>query len=138
MRRRAPVARTGPEDGRGIGGRGGGGAARGRGASRGRGFTLVEVVVALLVLEIGVLGVLGTVVVAADTLRRAERLARASARVEATLDSLRRGASPDSASVALEDVRIEWVVDDRGRVEVTATDEHGGALVRARSRVPVR
>lgn len=94
--------------------------------------------VALLVLELGVLGVLGTMVVAAQTLRRAERLERASAGVEAILDSLRAGAAPDSASLGLDDVRIAWAVDELGRVEISATDEEGGPLVRARSRVPVR
>lgn len=94
--------------------------------------------VALLVLELGVLGVLGTMLVAAQTLRRAERLERASAGVEAILDSLRAGAAPDSASLALDDVRIAWGVDALGRVEISATDENGGPLVRAHSRVPVR
>lgn len=132
MRHCGPAERIGPAGRRGPGGR------RGRRTPRGRGFTLLEVVVALLVLELGVLGVLGTMLVAAQTLRRAERLERASAGVEAILDSLRAGAAPDSASLALDDVRIAWAVDELGRVEISATDENGGPLVRARSRVPVR
>lgn len=102
-----------------------------------RGFTLVEVVVALLVLEVGVLGALATMVVAAQTLRRAHRLDRATGRVEAVLDSLRGGASPDSASVLVDDVRIRWTVDADGDVEIGATDQEGSLLLRARSTVPV-
>lgn len=101
------------------------------------GFTLVEVVVALLVLEVGVLGALATMVVAAETLRRAQGLERATGRVEAVLDSLRGGASPDSSSVLFDDVRIRWTVDDEGDVEIDATDPEGSLLLRARSTVPL-
>lgn len=107
-------------------------------ARRRRGFTLIEVVVALLVLEIGVLGTLGTLVVASETLRRAERLERATGHAEAILDSLRRGASPDTVSLSFADVRIAWTVDAAGRVDLVATDRGGDALVRLRSRVPAR
>lgn len=101
------------------------------------GFTLVEVVVALLVLEVGVLGALATMVVAAETLRRAQGLERVTGRVEAVLDSLRGGASPDSASVLFDDVRIRWTVDGDGDVEIDATDPEGSLLLRARSTVPL-
>lgn len=101
------------------------------------GFTLVEVVVALLVLEVGVLGALATMVVAAETLRKAHRLDRATGRVEAVLDSLRGGASPGSASVLVDDVRIRWTVDAGGDVDVGATDQEGSLLLRARSTVPL-
>lgn len=100
------------------------------------GFTLVEVVVALLVLELGVLGVLGTLVVASETLRRAERLERATSRVEAVVDSLAAGSPADTVTQTFDDVRISWTVDGRGRVDLLATDEDGGILLRVRSQVP--
>lgn len=101
------------------------------------GFTLIEVVVALLVLEVGVLGALATMVVAAETLRRAQGLERATGRVEAVLDSLRGGATPDSASILFDDVRIRWTVDGDGDVEIDATDLEGSLLLRTRSTVPL-
>lgn len=103
-----------------------------------RGFTLVEVVVALVVLELAVLGVLGTLVIASETLRRAERLERATGRAEAVLDSLRGGASPGDGSATFGDVRLDWIVDDGGALRLTAIDENGGALVNVRSHVPIR
>lgn len=101
------------------------------------GFTLVEVVVALIVLELGVLGVLGTLVVASETLRRAERLERATSRADAVVDSLAGGSVPGTVTQASADVRISWTVDDAGRVDLLATDQDGGVLLRVRSRVPV-
>lgn len=92
---------------------------------------------ALLILEVGVLGALATMVVAAETLRRAHRLDRATGRVEAVLDSLRGGASPGSATVLVDDVRIRWTVDAVGDVEIGATDQEGSFLLRARSTVPL-
>lgn len=91
---------------------------------------------ALLVLEVAVLGVLGTLLLASRTLRRAERLERAAGQAEAVLDSLRRGAEPGSASRSLEDVSLTWSVDGDGRVELAVTDEAGGTLLSARTRVP--
>lgn len=101
------------------------------------GFTLVEVVVALLVLEVGVLGALATMALAAETLRGAHRLDRATGRVEAVLDSLRGGASPDSGSVLFDDVMVRWTVDGDGDVEIGATDQEGSPLLLARSTVPL-
>ena len=103
-----------------------------------RGFTLVEVVMALLVVEMAVVGVLGTMALAARTLRRAERLEAATGRAEAVLDSLRRGAAPGSGRDVFDDVAVVWTVDSAGAVELTATDEHGGTLLSVRSRVPTR
>lgn len=53
-----------------------------------RGFTLVEVLVALVLLEIGLLGVVGTLTLAARTLARAELREHAAAAVERVADSL--------------------------------------------------
>lgn len=102
------------------------------------GFTLAEVIMALLILEVGVFGVLGTLLVASETVRRAERLERATARVESVLDSLARGAASGSVTERFDDVRVSWTVDAVGRVELHATDERGGSLLTVESRVPVR
>jgi len=102
------------------------------------GFTLIEVVVALVLLEVAVLGVLGTAVVASESLRRAERLERATGRVEALLDSLSRGASPDTVSESFADVRVAWSVDGLGHLVVHATDAGGGSLLTVESRVRIR
>lgn len=102
------------------------------------GFTLLEVVVALMVLELAVVGVLGTVLLASRTLHRAERLERAAGHAEAILDSLRGGADPDTVSRTAGDVRISWSVDARGRVDLAVDDLSGGTLLRARTLVPTR
>mgnify|MGYP006969362564 FL=1 len=106
------------------------------------GFTLVEVVMALLVLQAAALGVLGTLTLAQRTVHRAERLERAATRVEMLLDSLRSApAEPDSGHWAAGDLRVRWWVEADGGVLVVATDDRGGELVRARgaaARVPRR
>lgn len=106
--------------------------------ARSGGFTLIEVVAALLVLEMAVVGVLGSVVFAGRTLRRAERLEAATGRAEAVLDSLKWGASRGSGTDAFDDLSVAWTVDTLGRVQLTALDEHGGVLMALRTRVPLR
>jgi type II secretory pathway pseudopilin PulG len=91
-----------------------------------RGFTLIEVVVALLVLEVAVLGVLGALVVASRTAGRAERVERATDRVEAVLDSLRQGgAVVGSDSTAWAGGVVRWSADADGRLELVATGPDG-------------
>ena len=92
------------------------------------GFTLLEVVVALLVLEVSVVGAVGMLVLASSTLSRAERLERATATAEGVLDSLARGTSPGSGSVASDAGEISWTVDDSGRVSLTALAPSGEPL----------
>ena len=104
---------------------------------RRRGFTLVEVVVALLVLEIGVLGALATLVHASEISRRAETLERAVTRVEAVLDSLGAGGAPDTVVANFDGYSLRWTMDGAGRVEIRAVDGSGVELVRASSAVPV-
>lgn len=59
-----------------------------------RGFTLVEVVIALVILQMGVLGVAGTVLLAVRTWGEAERLERTLLEGVRIVDSLRvHGAS---------------------------------------------
>ena len=97
--------------------------------SRCSGFTLLEVVVALLVLEVAVVGVVGSLVLASATLTRAESLERAVATAEGVLDSLAgaseiRGDSLPHAGGGI----VRWSVDDSGRVRLQAS-EPNGALV---------
>jgi len=102
------------------------------------GFTLVEVVVALLVMEIATLGVLGSLVLASETMRSAETLERATARVEGVLDSLRSGVAPGTGTQVFAGGEVRWVVDDRGNVVFTASDARGRVLLDLQSRVPLR
>lgn len=100
-----------------------------------RGFTLIEVVVAILILSVGVLAWVGTGRVVSASVRQAElelrvaRLVQEEARRLGTLpiDSLRDGASTSGPGDAF------WIVQDSGaylRVElvVEARPEGGRAL----------
>jgi Tfp pilus assembly protein PilV len=99
------------------------------------GFTLIEVLVSLLVMEVAALGVLGTLVLASETMRRAETLERAVARTEGVLDSLRGGVEAASGTRAFAGGEVRWTVDDRGLVVLTAVNERDGTLLEVRSRV---
>ena len=83
------------------------------------GFTLVEVLVALVVVEVGLVGVVGTLYVAAATLARAERTERGVAQLERLYDSLTAVQAPASGAlvtptgtarwwIAGGDLRLEW------------------------------
>lgn len=102
-----------------------------------RGFTLIEVVVALLVLEVAVVGVLGAMVLASRTAARAERIERATERTESVVDSLRRGAAPGSDSSSYAGGTVRWTVFPDGRLEVSAEGPEG-LLASAVAIVPVR
>jgi len=97
---------------------------------------LLEVVVALLVLEVAVVGVVGALALASSTLTRAETLEHAVADAQGVLDSLAgtRGASADST------VRpwgtVAWSVDDSARVSVRATSRTGEPLIDVHSVLP--
>jgi type II secretory pathway pseudopilin PulG len=93
------------------------------------GFTLLEVVVALLVLEVAVVGMVGSLVLAASTLTRAETLEMAVANAEGLLDSLSRAAGPATDSVVYDGGKIAWSIDDSGRVSVRAVDAVGEVLL---------
>jgi Tfp pilus assembly protein PilV len=101
-----------------------------------RGFTLLEVVIALLVLEIAVVGLVGTLVLASSTLTRAETLEHAVATAEGVLDSLARGATVGADSTASPGWTVAWAVDDSGHVRVHATDAAGSILLEVESVLP--
>jgi len=101
-----------------------------------RGFTLLEVVVALLVLEVAVVGSVGALVLASQTLARAEALERAVATTEGVLDSLARTRSAGADSVILAAGTVSWTVDDSGRVALRAVDPKGEVVLDVRSLLP--
>ncbi len=93
------------------------------------GFTLLEVLIALLILEIAVLGVLGTVVVTGQTLGRAALLERAVAKAEGVVDSLDGAATLESGERAFADGEVAWTVTDSGLVVVRVVAPEGDTLV---------
>ena len=85
-----------------------------------RGFTLLEVVIALVILEIGVLGAVGTLVLAASTLSRAAVLERGTAEVEGLFDSITSNPGPGAGTRRFGGGEALWSVDSVGRVEIRA------------------
>lgn len=75
---------------------------------RAAGSSLVEVVVALVVLEIGVLAVLGLLLLAGRTLARAALLERAVSVSEVVVDSLLRSQAVGAGERTEPPVRIRW------------------------------
>lgn len=92
------------------------------------GFTLLEVVVSLVVLEAAVLGVYGTLVLAARTTSDADRLERAVAEAEGVLDSLAGAPAPTSGSRELAYGSIRWEVESDGGATVEVISS-GGTLL---------
>jgi prepilin-type N-terminal cleavage/methylation domain-containing protein len=90
-----------------------------------RGFTLVEVLMAMVVLEVGFLGVAGTLLLAARTMRRAESLERAVTEAGRVYDSVSSLGDVGAGEAPVAVGRLRWRVDaDRTlHVEVlTPTD----------------
>lgn len=90
-----------------------------------RGFTLVEVLVALVVLEVGLLGTVGTVVLASRILSSAEQRERAVVQTGLLLDSLAGVAGAGSGLRSGEWGEVAWTRDGRGRIEVEVTPRGG-------------
>lgn len=113
------------------------GGRRARLASDGRpGFTLLEVVIALLVLELAVVGAVGLLVLASATLGRAERLERAAALAEGVLDSLATAAAPTDGRASYGAADVVWGVGAAGEVVVTALGPTGDTLFEVESVLP--
>lgn len=92
------------------------------------GFTLTEVILALLVLEIGLLAVAGLVSLSHRTLNRAVRVERAVAAMQAVTDSLARLGTVDEGESSRFGPTIRWRQEggEHGlrwiRLEALATD----------------
>lgn len=95
-----------------------------------RGYTLLEVVAALLLLEVAVLGAVGTLTIAAHVLGEAEQLEHAVLAAEGVLDSLAGVASPVAGSRAFAGGELSWTVDSVGVVALTAFGSDGGTRLR--------
>ena len=100
----------------------------------GRGFTLVEVLVAIVVLEVGLLGVVGTLVLAAENMRRAVSLERAVAEAERVYDSLAGDPSTGSGEGSVPGGRLRWSVSADGTLQVDALTPGDSVLFAVRGR----
>ena len=83
------------------------------------GFSLVEVLVALVVLEVGILGVLAMTLQAQKTLLAAIALEDASRAVEWLADSLSSTGWGGPGSIETEHGLIRWIREAGGLVEIT-------------------
>ena len=104
---------------------------------RGAGFTLVEVLMALVVVEVGLLGVLGSLILAAQTLSRAELLERGTAEVHRVYDSLSYGALAGEGEREAPPGWLRWRVGAGGEAFVTFELPRDSAMARVEGRVPV-
>lgn len=75
-----------------------------------RGFTLVEVLMAMVVLEVGFLGVAGTLLLAARTMRRAESLERAVTEAGRLYDSVSSVGEVGPGETPVAVGRVRWSV----------------------------
>ncbi len=102
-----------------------------------RGFTLVEVVVALVLLEVGVLGVVGTLLLATRTLTEAELTTRAAVGAAHVADSLDAYGFGGPGVVAFPGGAVRWeAVEGAARAVVVATDALGDTLARLDAAAP--
>ena len=90
-----------------------------------RGFTLVELLVALVLLEVGLLGVAGTVILASRTLSRAEDRERAVTRAALVLDSLGGTGGGGSGAWTGPWGELRWSRHADGRIELEVVTRHG-------------
>lgn len=95
-----------------------------------KGFTLVEILVAMVVLEVGLLGVVGTLWLAATTLHRAESLEAGVAAMERAYDSLQAVPSPGSGRMPSPAGEVRWRVEAGGEVRIEYR-EGGDSVVAA-------
>ena len=86
-----------------------------------RGFTLVEVLVALVILEVGLLGVAGTLVVASRTVARASLLERGVGALEAVVDSLSVDGAVGSGGRPIAGGWVTWTVTSDGAITAAFT-----------------
>jgi prepilin-type N-terminal cleavage/methylation domain-containing protein len=96
--------------------------------TRRRGFTLVEVVVALTVLAVGLLGAVGTLLAAQRALLSAERLHLAGQAGAGVADSLLAERAAGAGRLDAEWGALRWSADDGG-VRIIAEDPAGATLL---------
>jgi prepilin-type N-terminal cleavage/methylation domain-containing protein len=97
---------------------------------RGRGgFTLVEVLVALVVLQVGLMGVVGTLLLAARTLGRAEAEEEGVVELSRVLDSLSLGGSSGAGTRRTRAGVVTWSAGGGGSLHVVFSTPRDSALV---------
>ena len=94
-----------------------------------RGFTLIEVVMALLVLEVGLLGVVGMFAAATSTMTRAETLERAVAEAQGVLDSLAVDGGAGGGARLFRGGEVSWSVDRAGFIRIIGLDSNADTLL---------
>jgi len=99
------------------------------------GFTLVEILAAMLVLEVGLMGVVGTLWLAARTLTRAEVLEHGVEAMEGVYDSLAMEPSPTDGSRLSPSGQIGWRVSGAD-ARLWLIDGGGDTLARVEARLP--
>lgn len=99
------------------------------------GFTLVEILVAMVVLEVGLLGVVGTLWLAVRTLTEAETLERGVAVMEGVYDSLSGEASPTDGTRPSQPGLVRWQVVGRN-VRLALLGAAGDTVARVEARLP--
>lgn len=104
--------------------------------SRRGGFTLVEILVAAVVLEVGLLAVLGTSLLARRTLTRADVVERGVAQVERAYDSLTLGWTPGAGRHPADPGWVTWDVAASGRVRIRFGEGGDTALVEVEGILP--
>lgn len=98
------------------------------------GFSLVEVMVALVVLEVGILGVAGTLVLARRSLEHAHARERATVHLSYVFDALRENWAPGEVRGEEAWGAWGWRADADGRVEAWAAVS--GDTLRVEGEVP--
>lgn len=98
-----------------------------------RGYTLVEVIVALVLLEVGIMGAAGTMVLALRALVRAEHLERAVSALEGVVDSLRTDGARGAGVRPFAGGEVRWGEPVEHGLLVVAVDPAGDTLVRVQA-----
>ena len=99
-----------------------------------RGFTLVEVLVALLIVEIGLMGALGLMVLGSRALTDAVEKERALSAFEAVADSLAWAPAATTGTRVEPWGVLRWSVGDSGSIRITSVRGEDTLVVRGHSR----